>query len=128
MVPRARDPFAEPLPLDPVARDSVLAALSTMTLEAAARRVPSRAEIDSAAKEATLKMRLADRPLLVPPDNSHGLITARVPLPGGPSNAIRARVQRTDDEGQARLRRLLARADSIRRIREDSLERSSAVP
>ena len=128
MVPRARDSFAEPLPLDPVVRDSVLAALSTMTPEAAARRVPSRAEIDSAAKEATLKMRLAGRPLLVPPDNSRGLVTARLTLPGGPSNATRARVQRADDEAQARLRRLLARADSMRRVHDDSLERSSAVP
>lgn len=128
MAPRARDSFAEQLPLDPVVRDSVLTALSTMTPEAAARRVPLRAEIDSAAKEATLKMRLAGRPLLVPPDNSRGLVTARVPLPGGPSSATRARVQRADDEGQARLRRLLARADSIRRAREDSLERASTVP
>ena len=109
-------------------RDSVLTALSRLTPEAAARRIPTRPEIDAAAKEATLKMRLTGRPLLVPPDNSRGLITARIPLPGGPSKAVRARAQRADDEGRARLRRLLARIDSLRRVRADSLERPSAGP
>ena len=92
------------------------------------RRVSTRAEVDSAAREATLKMRLAGRPLLVPPDNSGGLVTARVPLPGGPSRAERLRAKRADDEGQARLRRLLARVDSLRHAREDPLERSSSFP
>ena len=122
------DPFADPAPLSPLERDSVLSALSAMTPEAAARRVSTRAEVDSAAKEATLEMRLAGRPLLVPPDNSGGLVTLRVPLPGRPSRSERARVRRADDEGQARLRRLRARADSLRRAREDSLERSATVP
>lgn len=122
VVPRiARDPFAEPAPLDPVERDSVLSALSTMTPEAAAHRTPTRAEVDSAAKEATRKMRLAGRPLLVPPDNSGGLVTLRLPLPGEPSKAERTRVRSADDEGQARLRRLRARADSARRVAHDSI-------
>jgi hypothetical protein len=121
------DPFAEPAPPASAVRDSVLAALSTTTPEAAAHRIPARAEVDSAAKEATLKMRLAGRPLLVPPDNSAGLITTRVPLPGGPSKADRARLRRADDEGQARLRRLLARADSARSAREDSLRAATLV-
>jgi hypothetical protein len=71
---------------------------------------------------------LVDRPLLVPPDNSRGLITARIPLPGGPSKVARERAKRADDAGQARLRRLLARIDSLRRVRVDSLERPSARP
>jgi len=124
----SRHPFAEPAPLSPIERDSVLSVLSTTTPEAAARRVPTRAEVDSAAKEATLKMRLSGRTLLVPPDNSGGLVTLRVPLVGRPSRAERARVRRADDEGQARLRRLRARADSLRRAREDSLERSLTAP
>jgi hypothetical protein len=123
-----RAPFAEPAPLSRVERDSVLSALSTMTPEAAAHRAPTRGEVDSAAKEATLKMRLAGRPLLVPPDNSGGLVTLRIPFPGGSSRAKRARVRRADDEGQARLRRLRARADSLLRARADSLERSATVP
>jgi hypothetical protein len=126
----ARDPFAPPAPLTLGERDSVLHALETMTPELAARRVPSRAEVDAAAKEATLKMRLSGRTLLVPPDNSGGLIVARIPLPRlrpGPSKAARARDRRAVDEGQARLRRLLARADSARRARQDSLERDAPL-
>ena len=132
VLPRiARDPFAEPAPLDPVERDSVLTALSTMTPDAAAHRAPTRAEVDSAAKEATLKMRLAGRPLLVPPDNSRGLITVRLPLPGAPSRSSeseRAHTRRADDEGRLRLRRLRARADSLRRARDDSLEGAATAP
>jgi hypothetical protein len=127
--PDARDPFAPPAPLTLGERDSVLHALETMTPELAAQRVPTRAEVDAAAKEATLKMRLSGRTLLVPPDNSGGLIVARIPLPRlrpGPSKAARARDRRADDEGQARLRRLLARADAARRARQDSVERSAA--
>ena len=116
-----RDPFTSPTVPTAVERDAVLTALSTMVPDLAARRVPTRAERDWAAKEATLKMRLASRPLLVPPDNSGGLITARVPLLGGSSRKQRARDARSYDEGRARLRRLVARADSLRRAREDSL-------
>ena len=120
-MPGPRDPFAPLAVATAIERDSVLTALSTMVPDLASRRVPTRAERDSGAKEATLKMRLADRPLLVPPDNSTGLIVARVPLPGGPSRKRRARDARSHDEGQARLRRLLARVDSLRRASEDSL-------
>jgi hypothetical protein len=110
-------------------RDSALHVIEAMTPELAARRVPSRAEVDSAAKEATMKMRLSGRTLLVPPDNSGGLIVARIPLPllsSGPSKAARAGDRRVIDEGRARLARLLARADSARRARQDSIERSAS--
>ena len=63
--------------------DSTLDALSGQVPELSARRVPSRSERDVAAKEALLKMRLSGRILLVPPDNSGGLITANIPLPKG---------------------------------------------
>lgn len=105
----------------------MLHALETMTPELAARRVPTRAEVDSAAKDATLKMRLTGRTLLVPPDNSGGLIIGRIPVPllgSGPAKAARRRDHRPIDEGQARLARLRARADSARRARQDSVERS----
>jgi hypothetical protein len=126
-VPLPRDRFAPPTVPTAIERDSVLIALSTMVLDLAARRVPTRAELDSRAKEATLKMRLAGRPLLVPPDNSGGLITARIPWPGGPSKRRRARDARSHDEGSARLRRLLARVDSLRRAREDSLRGATVL-
>lgn len=126
-VPVPRDPFAPPAVPTAIERDAVLIALSTMVPDLAARRVPKRAELDSGAKEATLKMRLAGRPLLVPPDNSGGLITARIPWPGGPSRAARVRAVRSHDEGKARLRRLLARVDSLRRAREDSLRGATVL-
>ena len=127
--PDARDPFAASAPPTTEARDSVLHALETMTPELAARRVPSRAEVDSAAKEATAKMRRSGRTLLVPPDNSGGLIVARISLPllsSRPSKAARAGDRRVIDEGRVRLARLLARADSARRAREDSSARSTS--
>jgi len=129
--PDAHDPFAAPGPPTTEARDSVLHALEAMTPELAAQRVPSRDEVDAAAKEATQKIRLSGRTLLVPPDNSGGLIVARIPLPllrPGPSKAARLRDRRSDVEGQARLRRLVARADSARRARHDSIERSHSPP
>ena len=124
-VPRiTHDPFAAPAPPAPAERDSVLVALSTMTPEAAARRAPTRAERDSTAKEAMRKVRQSSRILLVPPDNSGGMITAPLPfLSGGPSRAQRARDQLALDEGRARLLRLQARVDSLRRARADSLPR-----
>ena len=52
---------------------------------------PAPAERDSAAKEAMLKLRQSGRILLVPPDNSGGMITAPLPfLSKGPSRAQRA--------------------------------------
>jgi hypothetical protein len=86
------------------------------------------AERDSASKEAMLKIRLSGRTLLVPPDNSRGMITAPLPfLSRGPSRAKRARDERALDEGRARLRRLQARVDSLRGVR-DSLQESSRTP
>jgi hypothetical protein len=132
-VPNVRDPFAEPsAPTAPsrAQRDSVLRALDALVPPLAAVRVPTRAERDSAAKEATLKMRLSGRTLLVPPDNSGGLIRASIPihLPGGRhSKAAQTRDRHAFDEGQARLRRLLARADSAQRARQDSLERRASL-
>ena len=78
---------------------------------------------DARAKEAMLKMRLTGRVLLVPPDNSGGLITSSLPLPlfgVRPSRATRARESRADDDNRARLERLRQRADSRRRSRADS--------
>jgi hypothetical protein len=129
MNPRvAFDPFAEPAPLAPIERDSVLSALSTHVPDLAARRVPTIAERDSASKEAMLKIRQSGRTLLVPPDNSGGMITAPLPfLSRGPSRAKRARDAGALDEGRARLRRLQARVDSMRRVR-DSLQQLPRAP
>jgi hypothetical protein len=129
MVPRvAFDPFAEPAPPSPAEADSVLSALSTRVPDLAARRVPTMAERDAASKEAMLKIRQSGRILLVPPDNSGGMITAPLPfLSRGPSRAARARDERALDEGRARLRRLQARVDSIRRV-HDSLRQQPRTP
>jgi hypothetical protein len=95
--------------------------------DGAARRVPTRSERDSGARAAQLKMRLTGRTLLVPPDNSGGLITSSFPLSlfsRGPSKAQRVRDERSFDEGRARLQRLRQRADSMRQAREDSAMKS----
>jgi hypothetical protein len=95
----------------------------------AALRKPTQSERDSASKEAMLKIHNTGRVLLVPPDNSGGMITASIPLPflgAGRSNAARARDRRVLDENRARLLRLLARADSLRRERADALRHSLA--
>lgn len=94
--------------------------------ELAARRVRTQSERDAGAKEAMLKMRLSGRILLVPPDNTGGLITSGIPLPlfgAGPSRAERSRNSRAVDENRVRLERLRQRADSLRRSRADSLPR-----
>jgi len=129
MAPRAAfDPFAAPAPPSPAEADSALSALSTLVPDLAARRVPTMAERDSASKEAMLKIHLSGRTLLVPPDNSRGMITAPLPfLSRGPSRAARARNERALDEGRARLRRLQARVDSLRRV-HDSLQQPSRTP
>jgi hypothetical protein len=123
MLPRAAfDPFAARTPPSRAERDSALSALSTLVPDLAARRAPTLAERDSVSKEAMLKIRQSGRTLLVPPDNSGGMITASLPiLSRGSSRATRARDERALDEGRARLRRLQARVDSIRRVR-DSLQ------
>jgi hypothetical protein len=92
--------------------------------ELAARRIPTQSERDAAAKEAMLKMRLSGRTLLVPPDNTGGLITASIPLPlfgAGSSSARRRRDARAFDENRVRLERLRQRADSLKRSRADSV-------
>ena len=115
-------------PPSPAEADSVLSALSTRVPDLAARRAPTVAERDSASKEAMLKIRQSGRILLVPPDNSGGMITAPLPfLSRGPSRAARARDERALDEGRARLRRLQARVDSIRRA-HDSLRQQPRTP
>jgi hypothetical protein len=123
-VPGRHDPFSPAGPLSAVERDSTLAAMAAAFAELAARRVPTQGERDAAAKEAMLKMRLTGRILLVPPDNTGGLITASIPLPlfsAGPSKARRARDRQAFDENRARLERLRQRADSARRARGDSV-------
>jgi len=123
-LPRPRNPFAPPRRPSADEQDSTLSALSAQVIELAARRVPPQSERDAAAKEAMLKMRLSGRILLVPPDNSGGLITSSIPLPlfgAGSSRAKRARASRVFEKNRARLERLRQRADSSRRARGDSL-------
>jgi hypothetical protein len=121
-LPGQRNPFVPTEPLSAAERDSVLLAAAERFAELAARRVPTQSERDAAAKEAMLKMRLTGRILLVPPDNSGGLITMPLPLfGGGPTKARRARDRQAFDENRARLERLRQRADSARRARGDSL-------
>ena len=103
-------------------RDSALSVMSLMVPDLAASRMPTQGERDAAAKEAMLKIKNSGRILLVPPDNSGGLITMPLPLfSRGPSRARRARDSRAFDENRARLDRLRLRADSARRARGDSL-------
>ncbi|MEP6730306.1 MAG: hypothetical protein ABJE10_06700 [bacterium] len=104
-------------------RDSALAVFAAAFAAAAARRVPTVSERDAAAKEAMLKMRLTGRTLLVPPDNTGGLITGKLPFSlfsRGPSKATRARTDSVFEENRARLERLRQRADSLRRSRTDA--------
>ena len=83
---------------------------------------PTQSERDAMAKEAMLKMRNTGRILLVPPDNSGGLITMPLPIfSRGPSKARRVRESQAFDENRARLERLSQRADSARRARGDTL-------
>ena len=119
-----RDPLAPAKTPSPAERDSTLADLRESFAELVARRVPTRSERDSTAKEAMLKMRNTGRILITPPDNSGGLITGSIPLPffgSGRSKARRARDRAVHDENRARLERLRQRADSVRRTREGSL-------
>jgi hypothetical protein len=105
-------------------RDSTLHALGAEIPELAARRIQTQGERDAASKEAMLKIHLSGRSLLVPPDNTGGMITASIPLPlfgAGPSSARRRRERQVDDENRARLERLKQRADSLKRARGDSL-------
>lgn len=128
---RARSPFVPALPPSIAERDSTLAALGTAVPELAARRVPTRSERDARAKEAMLKMRLSGRILLVPPDNSGGLITLSIPLPifsRGPSRAKRRRDSIAVAADQVIRDRLRLRADSLRQWRVDSAAGRLASP
>ena len=121
-----RSPFGLADTLVTVERDSILRALGGEIPELAVRRGQTHAERDASAKEAMLKMRLSGRILLVPPDNSGGLITSSLPLPlfgAGASRVKRASESRALDEIRNRLARLGQRADSLRRSRVDSLPR-----
>lgn len=95
--------------------------------EAAARRVATQEEIDAAAKEAMLKIRQSGRALLVPPDNTGGLIATSFPIPVLSRGAAkRARDRGMLDSTRARVDRLQRRADSVKAVREDSIERGLA--
>jgi hypothetical protein len=121
---RRRHPLAPSEPLSAAERDSTLRALGAEVPQLAARRLRTQSERDAAAKEAMLKIHLSGRPLLVPPDNTGGMITASIPLPlfgAGPSKARRQRESEVLDENQARIKRLTQRTDSLRRARVDSL-------
>jgi hypothetical protein len=122
--PRPRNPFAADAPLSRAEQDSTVGVIGPAVPGLAARRVQPQSERDAAAKEAMLKMRLTGRILLVPPDNTGGLITSSIPFPlfsRGPSKVRRMRDQRAFDENRARLERLRQRADSARRARWDTL-------
>lgn len=124
VAPRGPNLFKPAEPLTGPERDSVLRILGSDVPGLAARRGQTTSERDARAKEAMLKMRLTGRVLLVPPDNSGGLITSSLPLPlfgARPPSATRARATRADDDNRARLERLRQRADSLRRSRADSL-------
>lgn len=124
VAPRGRNPFKPAKPLTIAEQDSVLRRLGTDVPDLAFRRGQTVAERDARAKEAMLKMRLAGRVLLVPPDNSGGLITSSIPLSlfsAKPPSARRARSSSAEDDNRARLERLRQRADSLRRVRIDSV-------
>ena len=119
-----RNPFGRAESLGTIEQDSILSALGNEVPELAVRRGQTRSERDAGAKEATLKMRLSGRILLVPPDNSGGLITSSVPLTLFGVNAARTRRASDNqamDENRMRLARLRQRADSLRRSMVDSL-------
>ncbi|MDQ2664545.1 MAG: hypothetical protein M3Z05_00875 [Gemmatimonadota bacterium] len=129
--PRSRNPFLHGEEVTGAERDSMLSALGPQIPQLAAERIPTRSEIDARAKEAMLKMRLTGRILLVPPDNSGGLITASIPLPfldGSQSRALARRDRSAASAGQAIQERLRLRADSVRRAKADSLARHVGGP
>jgi hypothetical protein len=61
-------------------RDSMLYVLGAEVPELAARRIQTPGERDAASKEAMLKIHLSGRPLLVPPDNTGGMISGSIPF------------------------------------------------
>ncbi len=130
--PRARNPFVRGEQVFAAERDSTLGELGQQVPRLAAERVVPRSEVDARAKEAMLKMRLSGRILLVPPDNSGGLITMSVPLPflggGGPSKAAHARSSAARSAAQLIQERLRERADSVKRARADSVARRVGGP
>jgi hypothetical protein len=120
--PRPHNPFERGEPLSTAERDSLIGEAMARMAATGFHYEPTQSERDAMAKEAMLKMRNTGRILLVPPDNSGGLIT--MPLPffsRGPSKARRVRESQAFDENRARLERLRQRADSARRARGDTL-------
>lgn len=130
--PQPRNPFGGGRQRTAAERDSILGALGPEVPQLAAERRPTQGEVDARSKEAMLKMRLTGRVLLVPPDNSGGLITGTIPVPflfgRGPSKATNRRDSATRSAGQAILERLRQRADSLTRVRNDSAARHVGDP
>ena len=123
--PRARNPFVHGGQVSAAERDSILGALGAQVPWLAAERRATQSEIDARAKEAMLKMRLTGRTLLVPPDNSGGLITASIPVPFLNGRKISDEERRRTFEASRAARaireRLRQRADSLKRARSDSV-------
>jgi hypothetical protein len=129
--PRVRNPFVHGGQISAAERDSTLGALGALVPSLAAERRATQDEVDARAKEAMLKMRLTGRILLVPPDNSGGLITASVPLPflgGRTSSEERRRTSDARTAARSIQERLKQRADSLKRARTDSLARRVGSP
>ena len=121
-----RNPFAPAEPPRNVEQDSILSALGNDVPELAVRRGQTGSERDAGAKEAMLKMRLTGRILLVPPDNTGGLITSNFPMGVFGVHEARKRRERNNEaisDNRMRLARLNLRADSLRRLKLDSLPR-----
>ena len=129
--PRPHNPFVPPPQLVGAELDASAAAVGATVPALAARRVPTKGERDEQAKEAMLKMRMAGRTLLAPPDNSGGAASSSIPLPifsRGPSKAKRQRDSIDFARAQAIDERLRQRADSLRKWRADSAAGRPASP
>ncbi len=120
--PRVRNPFERSDSLSPAERDSLIAEAMARMAAMGFHYEPTQGERDAMAKEAMLKMRNSGRILLVPPDNSGGLITMPLPIfSRGPGRARRVRESQVFDENRGRLELLRLRADSARRARSDTI-------
>jgi hypothetical protein len=127
-----RDPFMPAAPMSRATRDSALDALNGAMPSLLGAYVMKQADRDSVLKVTNLAMRLAGRPLLVPPD-PHLIADFSVDAPlgsHGPSRAERQRDSVSFAENRRRLERLQARVrariDSLRVA--DSLARHLAAP
>ena len=123
--PRVHNPFVRDDQVSPAERDSTLAALGAEVPQLAAERRATQSEVDAKNREALLKMRLTGRTLLVPPDNSGGLTTGSIPLPGlgGRSTGRRRRNLTAKSAADSIAERLRRRVDSVRRAAADSVAR-----